>query len=718
MGVARTPGSRRSRPAHHSIRYTFITMVIVPVLCLVVFWGLAVALTPGGALVRQGLFSSGHRGLAEVAVQVGAGLIVVLTTAVLMSLFARRLTHEVSGLEMTARHLAEAELPRILANLRGEEPPSGAADAEFTPPVARITEIATAAAAIASLRQAAVAAATDEAGLRRGIAQVFVSLARRNQSLLQRQLHLIDTLEQKATDPNELAELFSLDHLTTRMRRHAENLIVLSGASPGRSWSQPVPVIDVVRAAMAEVEDYQRVRVLSQSKDAVIGSAAADLIHLLAELIENATLFSPSDTEVEVRAERVTNGFVVEIEDRGLGIQPDLLSEINQKLLRPLDFTVAEPDRLGLFVVGRLAARHGARVSLSESRHGGTTAVVLVPANVLVEPAALKGEGGTDGRSAASASGEMPVIRTQRKPAGLPRRSRDAFALMPRRTAPPAPAQQSAVQPPTAPPLVVPPLAAATPPAATPPAAMPPAGRPEEPAEAFPEPTVLDGAARPRRAQVPLPRRGDRTPATGALADRAPVDRAPVDRAPVDRAPVDRAPVDRAPAAGDTLGSGTHRGLPRRVRQASLSPHLKDRGPADSHPPRSPTPAVPTPAAPTVAERTPEAARDLVAAFRAGWRREMAGQAPGVTLASEKSLTTAGPESSQPQPSQPQPSQPQRRPDRPGSELPAPQEPSRGQGTPGSPPSATGPQTARPTAAPQGEETQWKSGARQEPEQT
>ena len=163
------------------------------------------------------------------------------------------------------------------------------------------------------------------------------------------------------------------------MRRHAEGLIILSGAAPGRSWSEPVPVIDVIRGAVAEVEDYKRVTVLTRAEDAVAGLAAADMIHLLAELIENATLSSPSGTRVEVRAERVANGFAIEIDDRGLGIEAGQLRTINQQLAKPPDFDLANADQLGLFVVGKLAARHGGpgrapAVSLRRHHRGGAHA--------------------------------------------------------------------------------------------------------------------------------------------------------------------------------------------------------------------------------------------------------------------------------------------------------------------------------------------------------
>ena len=433
MGVASSPAPQRPQPTRRSIRFTFLAMVITPVLCLVIFWGLTVGFTSSGALIRRGLLSHGHPQLAEIAVQTGAGVIVVLASAVLMGRFARQLRREISGLEVTARHLANVELPQLMSSLRGGGEPTAGQDIEV--PATKITEIAQVAGAITSLRHTAVAAAADEARLRDGIAQVFVSLARRNQSLLQRQLHLIDALEQKATDPAALSDLFSLDHMTTRMRRHAENLIILSGSSPGRSWSDPVPVIDVIRGAMAEVEDYQRVRAVTRSQDAVTGSAVADMVHLLAELIENATLFSPSGTQVEVRAERVANGFVIEVEDRGLGIQPDLLAELNQKLVKSADFDLADPDRLGLFVVAKLATRHNIRVTLNPSPYGGTTAVMLVPHNVVVPVEAA--------RTAITAAAEPAAAGASPDVAALAGWSDDVVAL-----SGPMPALPASAEPP------------------------------------------------------------------------------------------------------------------------------------------------------------------------------------------------------------------------------------------------------------------------------
>ena len=205
----------------------------------------------------------------------------------------------------------------------------------------------------------AVAAAAAEAGLRSGFREILVSLGRRNQSLLHRQLRIIDALEQQAASPAALADLFTLDHLTTRMRRHAESLTILSGAAPGRSWSGPVPVIDVMRAAAAEVEDYTRVTVISDSDEAVAAPAVTDMIHLLAELIENATLFSPSTTRVEVRAERVANGFAIEVEDRGLGIPPEQLARAQRPARQPARLRLGR--RRPAWPVRRRQARRQAR---------------------------------------------------------------------------------------------------------------------------------------------------------------------------------------------------------------------------------------------------------------------------------------------------------------------------------------------------------------------
>jgi signal transduction histidine kinase len=379
MGVSSSAGPQQPRPARRSIRFTFIATVALPVACLVALWALAVVFGTG---LDDHLSTMSHAQVAEMILLGGGGLVVIAGAVVLMGTFTRQLSRDLADLAETARRLADEQLPQAIERLR-EGRDAGLAEEGPSWPRTRSIEIDQAAAAIGRLQRTTISAATGESGLRIGLRQVFVSLARRNQSLLQRQLRLIDSLEQKASDPAALADLFSLDHLTTRMRRHAESLAILSGAAPGRSWTEPVPVIDVIRGAMAEVEDYRRVSVLTKAEEAVAAPAVADMIHLLAELIENATMFSPSGTRVEVRAERVANGFAIEIDDRGLGIEQAQLDELNQQLADPPDFDLANADRLGLFVGAKLASRHGIRVALRPSPYGGTTAIVLMPNTIV-----------------------------------------------------------------------------------------------------------------------------------------------------------------------------------------------------------------------------------------------------------------------------------------------------------------------------------------------
>jgi len=433
MGVSSSPGTARPRRRRRTIWFTFAAMVAVPVLCLVVLWGLVLAGVLGGAIGGPDTPSHDHQVVVDFVIVIGLGLVIVVAGIALMGLFARRIARDITDLEATARQLADEEMPQLVERLRQGE--QGVVPAEVSLRLhTKTAEVARAEAAIASLQHTAAAAATNEASLRNGIGQVFVSLARRNQSLLQRQLRLIDALEQKASDPATLADLFPLDHLTTRMRRHAEGLIILSGAAPGRSWSEPVPVIDVIRGAVAEVEDYKRVTVLTRAEDAVAGLAAADMIHLLAELIENATLSSPSGTRVEVRAERVANGFAIEIDDRGLGIEAGQLRTINEQLAQPPDFDLANADQLGLFVVGKLAARHGVRVALRPSPYGGTTAVVLMPNSIVVPLNETEPDTQPDLR---------PAIG---RASGLDLRHGDALALTGRHSAPPSLPRGSAAE--------------------------------------------------------------------------------------------------------------------------------------------------------------------------------------------------------------------------------------------------------------------------------
>jgi signal transduction histidine kinase len=324
----------------------------------------------------------GNHLLAEVGLAGGAGLLAVALSVLLMLLLGGRITRELTGLQRAALTLAEDRLPSLVTRLSQGEDVDVAQEAAPLES-GRIAETARVAEAFTSVHRTAVEAAVGQAKLRKGVSQVFRNLAWRSQSLLHRQLALLDAMERRETEPDALDELFQLDHLTTRMRRHAEGLIILSGHAPGRGWRDPVPVTDVLRGAVAEVEDYKRVAAICESQDAVIGSAVADVIHLLAELIENAATCSPASTEVTVQAERVANGFVVEIEDRGIGIAPAELAALNERLQNPPEFDLADSDQLGLFVAARLAAKHQITITLRRSPYGGTTAIVLLPSAIM-----------------------------------------------------------------------------------------------------------------------------------------------------------------------------------------------------------------------------------------------------------------------------------------------------------------------------------------------
>lgn len=313
----------------------------------------------------------------------GFGAVAVLVSIVVSAMFGRNLARELIGLQRAALDLAQHRLPSLVKRLRAGEDVDVDAEAPAIR-VGRSKEVGHVANALTALQRTAVQAAIGEARLRQGINQVFLNLAWRNQSLLHRQLTMLDAMERQASDPDALEGLFALDHLTTRMRRHAEGLVILSGAAPARGWHHPVSVRDILRAAIAEVEDYTRVVVESASPAALDGGVVADVTHLLAELIENATAFSPPPTQVHVRGELTASGYTVEIEDRGIGMNEEELADANHRLSQPPEFDLADSDRLGLFIVGRLAERRGIDVRLSASPYGGSLAVVKIPLDYIV----------------------------------------------------------------------------------------------------------------------------------------------------------------------------------------------------------------------------------------------------------------------------------------------------------------------------------------------
>ncbi|MCQ4079858.1 ATP-binding protein [Streptomyces sp. RB6PN25] len=372
-------------------------------------------------------------------------------------------------------------------------------------------------------------------------------------------------MERRNEDPAELEDLFRLDHLTTRMRRHAESLIILSGAAPGRGWRRPVPLLDVVRSAVSEVEDFPRVDVTQIPDVHLTGAAVADLTHLVAELVENATSFSPPHTRVLARGQQVGSGVVVEIEDRGLGMGKEALEEANQRIADVRRIDLLDTEQLGLFVVNRLAHRQGVSVSLQRSAYGGVTAVVLLPEALLEAepaeqvPAEVASTAGTHARA-----GQDDRSEDRPRPAQLRAADRQGDAV-------PFPAQRRAPE--------------------------------SEPA----------GPARPRTpgGSIPVPHTTP-APAAGPARDGG----APSQNGNGNGHGSGRGSGHgMGEGAGKAAADGPAEPLPRRTRQASLAPPLRGR-------PETPPRFVPRDAtASGPSRRSPEQARATMASLRAGWAR-------------------------------------------------------------------------------------------------
>ncbi|WP_052682344.1 sensor histidine kinase, partial [Saccharothrix sp. ST-888] len=313
----------------------------------------------------------------------GALIALVLIVSIAgAAIVARSMVRSLTRLQSAAEDVAERRLPELVKTLSESDPQD--VDISIAPVgVDSADEIGHVAHAFDMVHSEAVRLAAEQALLRGNINAMFTNLSRRSQGLIQRQLSLISELESREADPDQLASLFKLDHLATRMRRNGENLLVLAGEDPGRRWTRPVPLVDVLRAAASEVEQYERIELAAVPSAEVAGRVVNDLVHLLAELLENATSFSSPQTRVRVTGHALPDGRVlVEIHDTGIGLSPDDLAEINERLASPPTVDVSVSRRMGLFVVGRLSLRHGIRIQLRPSDSGGTTALVMLPIDV------------------------------------------------------------------------------------------------------------------------------------------------------------------------------------------------------------------------------------------------------------------------------------------------------------------------------------------------
>jgi signal transduction histidine kinase len=309
-------------------------------------------------------------------------LLLLILVLLITTFVARSMIRPLRKLRADALEVAGSKLPDMVRRLSESE--GGDESVEIEPiGVTSTDEIGEVARAFDQVHREAVRLAADEAMLRGNLNAMFVNLSRRSQSLIERQLALIDDLEQSEQDADRLSSLFRLDHLATRMRRNSENLLVLAGHEASRRWSQPVPLVDVLRAAISEIEQYERVVLNVQPGIQVVGQAVNDVVHLVAEIVENATTFSPEDTQVYVTGQPLTSGGVLlDITDNGVGISEQEMAHTNWRLDNPPVVDVAVSRRMGLFVVGRLAARHGVRVRLRHAQSGGLTALIWLPESV------------------------------------------------------------------------------------------------------------------------------------------------------------------------------------------------------------------------------------------------------------------------------------------------------------------------------------------------
>ena len=320
-------------------------------------------------------------------------VLAVLALALLMALFvARSILNPLRTLRRTALDIADHGLPDAVERILADPDPENAAKNAVEPVgVHSREEIGQVARAFDAVHGEAVRLAAQQALLRDNVNAMFVNLSRRSQALVERQLNLIDRLEQDEQDPDQLASLFELDHLATRMRRNSENLLVLSGTDLSRRLTRPVPAAEVLGAAVSEVEQYARVQVGQTPELTVQGRAVNDLVHLIAELLDNATAFSDPVTKVTVRTAKTRKGeLAIEIQDRGVGMGDQEIIDANERLADPPDVDVAVSRRMGLYVVARLAKRHDIKVRLrgNEDIEGGTTALVIVPETLIATPGA------------------------------------------------------------------------------------------------------------------------------------------------------------------------------------------------------------------------------------------------------------------------------------------------------------------------------------------
>ncbi|MFF3612113.1 ATP-binding protein [Streptomyces sp. NPDC002580] len=415
----RREGGRHGRPAARATSSLPETHLRPQLLRLAVLPPTAVALSACAAVLFTVRSTGARPGLtlwAVLAGAVGVAMAGILIAAVAADRAATSVRERIGALRRSSAR-TEADLRAVVEGLRrGENPP--ARKTRRRPPE-DADDFELLAADISRAHDGAVAAVVQAAQLSSHAGseqkvEVFVNLARRLQSLVHREISILDELENEIEDPDLLKGLFHVDHLATRIRRHAENLAVLGGAVSRRQWSNPVSMTEVLRSAIAEVEQYSRVKLVPPIEGTLRGHAVADVIHLLAELVENATVFSAPHTQVLLRVNLVTSGLAIEVEDRGLGMQPEEQARMNALLTDPDQVNVAsllQDGRIGLFVVSQLARRHSIHVRLQGNIYGGVQAVLVVPQELLgARPGALADGGAAQGPPREPGAGQRPSL--------------------------------------------------------------------------------------------------------------------------------------------------------------------------------------------------------------------------------------------------------------------------------------------------------------------
>jgi signal transduction histidine kinase len=542
-----------------------------------------------------------------------AGLVIAAAVAATLAV-SRSIVRPLRQLTRQSIAMAERHLPAAVREVL--ETPVG--EDVVVPRMSPVTvdsrdEVADVADTLNTVQSAAVSLAVDQAMLRRNVADAFINLARRNQNLLSRQLDFITELERDETHTAALENLFRLDHLATRMRRNAESLLVLAGAEAARQWSGPVQLHDVVRAALGEVEDYQRVVIRNLEAWTVLGSVASDLAHLLAELVENALRFSPPDREVEISGRSRSGAYLLLIADEGFGMSPPDLAAANERLSRNESFSLASPRFLGHHVAGNLAARHGIGVRLHPSPCAGVTATVDLPSSLLAPGGLADGMAPALGTGPAAGppttapavpaagrnrpGGDSSVLTTDRTGPAVPTNGRAGAVSTTGRTGPAAPTTGPAVPTSGRTGAAAPTTGRAGPAATNGRAgtARPLGPAPTEPPVRLPRPGFRDGVPDARSATVPP---------GGRQADPA-LDR----RIPGAQMPTTTVHVRRTDPAGDVAdGGGAHppatpaMPTPRAAPAgpaAAAAPAAATRPPAPpGHPVSAPAPGAPAPGSP------------------------------------------------------------------------------------------------------------------------